>query len=105
VDGKKGKKRGESMRENCIEWLEGDTRATVTTYRRSFIKKLKAISEENPSEVEIIKENKDGSICAHVPLYYVRISPKKKVVISEERRQELRESLARAREERCGKKS
>jgi len=93
------------MRENCIEWIEGDSRITITTYHRKLINKIKAISAENPSEVEIIKENKDGSICAHVPLYYVRISPKKKVVISEERRQELRESLARAREERCGKKS
>lgn len=91
------------MRENCIEWIEGDKRATVTTYRKSFIKKLKAISEESPEEVQIIKENKDGSICAHIPLYYLKISPKKKVVYTEEQRQEIRDRLQRAREEKCGK--
>ena len=89
------------MRENCIEWIEGDTRVTVTTYRKSFKRKLKAYSEENPEEVQIIKENQDGSICAHIPTYYVRIAPKKRV--SEERRQELREQFARYREAKCGK--
>ena len=56
------------MRENCIEWIEGDSRITITTYRKSFIRKLKAISEENPEEIEIIKENQDGSICVRAPL-------------------------------------
>ena len=91
------------MRENCIEWIEGDSRITITTYRKSFIRKLKAISEENPEEIEIIKENQDGSICVRAPLYYLRISPKKKVVYTEEQRQEIRDRLQRAREEKCGK--
>ena len=90
------------MRENCIEWIEGDSRITITTYHRKFINKLKAISEENPEEVQIIKENQDGSICAHIPLYYLRISPKKKVVYTEEQRQEIRDRLQRAREAKCG---
>ena len=90
------------MRENCIEWIEGDSRITITTYHRKFINKLKAISEEKPEEVEIIKENKDGSICVHVPLSYLKISPKRNVILSEERKQELRETLQRAREAKCG---
>lgn len=88
------------MRENCIEWIEGDSRITITTYHRKLINKILAISKENPSEVEIIKQNQDGSICAHIPTYYVRIAPKKKV--SEERRQALREQFARYREAKCG---
>ena len=90
------------MRENCIEWIEGDSRITITTYRRKFINKLKAISKENPSEVEIIKQNRDGSICVHVPLSYLKISPKRNVILSEEKKQELRERLARMREAKCG---
>lgn len=89
------------MRENCIEWIEGDKRATVTTYRKSFIRKLKAISEESPEEVQIIKENKDGSICAHISLACVKIHAKRK--LSEEQKKKASERLIKAREERCGK--
>lgn len=90
------------MRENCIEWIEGDSRITITTYHRKFINKLKAISEEKPEEVEIIKENKDGSICVHAPLEFLKIGPKKSYNLSEEQKQELRERCARMREARCG---
>lgn len=90
------------MRENCIEWIEGDSRITITTYHRKFINKLKAISEEKPEEVQIIKENKDGSICVHAPLEFLKIGPKKSYNISEEKKQELRERCARMREAKCG---
>ena len=91
------------MRENCIEWIEGDERVTITTYHKSFIRKLKAISEENPSEVEIIAENQDGSICAHASINCIGISPKRKYNISDERRQELRQRFEKIRRHGCGK--
>jgi hypothetical protein len=100
---RKENRKGGKMRENCIEWIEGDSRITITTYHRKLINKILAISKENPSEVEIIKQNRDGSICVHVPLSYLKISPKRNVILSEERKQELRETLQRAREEKCGK--
>lgn len=88
------------MRENCIEWIEGDERVTITTYRKSFIRKLKAISEESPEEVQIIKENQDGSICAHISLACVKIHAKRK--LSEEQKKKVSERLIKAREARCG---
>lgn len=90
------------MRENCIEWIEGDERVTVTTYHRKFINKLKAISKENPEDVEIIAENEDGSICAHVSINCIGISPKRKYNLSDERRQQLRENFKKVREAKCG---
>ncbi len=89
------------MRENCIEWIEGDKQATVTTYRKSLIRKLKAISEESPEAAQIIKENEDGSICAHISLSCLKIHARRK--ISEEKRQELAERIAKAREGKCRK--
>ncbi len=88
------------MRENCIEWIEGDSRITITTYHRKFINKLKAISEENPEEVQIIKENQDGSICAHVSLACLKIHAKRK--LSEEQKQEIRNRFAKSKEAKCG---
>lgn len=89
------------MRENCIEWIEGDKRATVTTYRKSLIRKIKAISEESPEDAQIIKENKDGSICAHISLACVKVHARRK--LSEEQKQKASARLVKAREERCGK--
>lgn len=91
------------MRENCIEWIEGDNRITITTYSKKLINKIKAISAENPEEVQIIKENQDGSICVHAPLQFLKISPKRTYNLSEERRQKLRENFAKVREGKCGK--
>ena len=91
------------MRENCIEWIEGDSRITITTYSKKLINKIKAISEENPEDVEIIKENQDGSICVHAPLQFLKISPKRTYNLSEERRQQLRENFEKVREAKCGK--
>lgn len=88
------------MRENCIEWIEGDKTMTVTTYRKGLIRKIKAISEENPSEAQIIKENQDGSICAHVSLACLKIHAKRK--LSEEQKQEIRNRFAKSREAKCG---
>lgn len=91
------------MRENCIEWIEGDERVTITTYHRKFINKLKAISKENPEDVEIIAENEDGSICAHASINCIGISPKRKYNLSDERRQELRQRFEKIRRHGCGK--
>jgi hypothetical protein len=102
---RKENRKGGKMRENCIEWIEGDSRVTITTYSKKFINKIKAISEESPEDVEIIKENEDGSICAHASINCIGISPKRKYNISDERRQELRERFEKIRRHGCGETS
>ena len=46
------------MRENCIEWLNGQDRVTVTLSQGRLINKVKKLSEKY-KEVEIVKENAD----------------------------------------------
>lgn len=74
----------ESNKENCIEFLTGDKRATISLTSRKYISKIKKLQEANPELVDYI-ENKDGSICAHVPVNYIKISAPKQV--SEEQRE------------------
>ena len=61
---------------------------TGTFSQRKWISKIKKLAEKRPDEVEIVVENTDGSIVAHLPLSYIKISPPKKV--SEEQKERMR---------------
>lgn len=82
-------------RENAIEWLNGQDRVTVSFSQGKFINKIKRLAEKN-TEVEIVAENKDGSICAHLPLKYIKINPPR--VMSEEQKELARERLLKYKE-------
>lgn len=76
------------MKENCIEWLKGQDRVTVTLSQGRHINKVKNLAKKY-KEVEIVAENEDGSICAHLPLSYIKISPPRQV--SDEQKEKARE--------------
>ena len=74
------------MDEFAIEWVKGAEYAGVTAPSGTALKsKLLRLARENPNEVEIMVENQDGSLFAHIPVRYVKISPPKKM--SEEQRE------------------
>lgn len=74
------------MNEFAIEWIKGAQYAGVTVPSGTALRsKLLRLAEQNPNEVKIITENEDGSMFAHVPVNYVKISPPKKM--SEEQRE------------------
>lgn len=74
-----------SCTENAIEWVKDAKRATLTLSQRRTISRVKKLAESHPEECQIIAENKDGSIYAHVPVSWVKIGPPRK--ISEEQRE------------------
>lgn len=82
--------------ENVIEFLNNEKTVTVSFCSRKWINKTKRLHEKNPNEVKIIAENKDGSICATLPVKYLKISPPRK--ISEEQKQAAGERLRKFRE-------
>lgn len=85
------------MSENVIEWLRGDSTVTVTfCSNNKYNSKVRKLAEQFPNDVEIVADNNDGSIMAHVPLKFIKLSAPKQV--SEETRELLRERLARVRE-------
>ena len=68
------------MNEFSIEWVKGAEYAGVTVPSGTALKsKLLRLAEQNPDEVKIIAENKDGSLFAHVPVKYIKISPPRQV--------------------------
>jgi hypothetical protein len=84
------------MKENNIEWLNGQQTVTVTLSQGKFINKVKRLAETH-EDVEIVAENSDGSICAHLPLKFIKISAPRQ--LTEEQREQARERFMAHRRE------
>ena len=83
--------------DNVFEWYTGETVATVTFSQRRMINKLKKYAEED-SNIEIVVENDDGSIVAHVPVSYFKFTPPRKGrEFTEEEKKAAADRLAHAR--------
>lgn len=92
------------MNELVIEWLKGDKEAVVTApVGTKICNRLKRYAEEGREEVSRLIENKDGSICCHVPIEWVSVRPPAKLDISDERRQEMRERMSALRASQLGR--
>lgn len=79
--------------ENVIEWTKDNERATLTLCQRRTITKVKKLAESHPEECQIVAENKDGSISAHVPVSWVKISPPKK--LTEKQLEQVKQNISK----------
>lgn len=79
--------------ENCIEWIKDEERATLSLSQRRTISRVRQLAAQYPDQCQIVAENKDGSICAHIPVSWVKINPPRE--LSEEQRQQIAERLSR----------
>ena len=87
--------------ENMIEFLSGTRTATVTFTNQKHINRMKKLYEERKDEFKYFKENEDGSVCAKIPVKWVRIGAGRtgtKREMTEEQKKELAERLKKARE-------
>lgn len=83
----------EGYSENVIEWVRDGERATLSLSQRRTISRVKQLAKSHPEECQIVAENKDGSICAHIPVSWVRINPSRE--LSDEQRRQIAERLSR----------
>lgn len=79
--------------ENVIEFIENEKRATVTFSQGRFKTRIRKLAVEHPEECQIMKENKDGSLLAHIPVSWIKINPTRQ--LSDEQRKELAERMKR----------
>lgn len=61
--------------ENGIEFIKDAKTATVQFSQGRYKSRIKKLAAEHPEECEILAENKDGTILAHIPVEWVKISP------------------------------
>ena len=89
--------------ENMIEFISGARSATVTFTNRKHISRIKLLYAERGDEFKYYHENKDGSVCAKLPLKWIKINPgsipgtRAKREMTEEQKEALRERLAAGR--------
>ena len=94
------------LRETVFEHEHGAQHFTVTCAEQWSCTRIRNLHKQYPEEVEIIAENPDGSILARVPMKWVRVSPPRKMNLTDEYRAELTERgkrLAALRAEAFGK--
>jgi hypothetical protein len=85
------------VRETIYEHLDGNDTFTVTAAERWSIGMIRRLAEKHPNDVVIAAENDDGSLVAHIPSSWMRISPKRTRDLTDEQRQVLSERMLKAR--------
>lgn len=93
-------------KENMVEFLSGQRTCTVTFTNQKHINRIKKLYEERKDDFTYLVENPDGSICAKIPLKWIKINPGSKEgrIMSEEQKEAARLRLAKARENMNKKK-
>ena len=90
---------GETTQENVIEWVRGDKEVTVMFCSNNrYNIRVRKYAEEYPDDVKIIADNRDGSIVAHLPLSWIKVSKPREVNLTEEQKLEIVERFKSARE-------
>ena len=85
--------------ENMIEFISGTRTATVTFTNQKHINRIKKLYEERKDDFKYFKENTDGSVCAKIPLKWIKINAGSKTgrVMTEEQKEAARIRLANSR--------
>lgn len=78
--------------ENMIEFIVGQKTATVTFSNRKYINRIKKLYEDRKDDFKYFVENDDGTVCAKIPLKWIRINPGSKTgrTMTDEQREAAR---------------
>lgn len=65
----------DTNKENMIDFITGSKMCTCSFTNRKHINRIKKLYEERKSEFGYFCENEDGSVCARIPLKWIKINP------------------------------
>ena len=82
--------------ENVIEWVKDGKTATLSLTQGRTISRVMKLAKSRPEECKIVAQNTDGSVCARVPVGWIKISPIREV--SEEQKEAARVRMKEMRE-------
>lgn len=88
--------------ENMIEFISGARAAVVTFTNQKHINRIKKLYEERKQEFKFFVINQDGSVCAKIPLKWIKINPGSKTgrTMTDEQKEAARIRLAEARKKK-----
>lgn len=87
------------MNENVIEWLDGEDVIAVTLHQKRFVNQVRNLAKQDKN-VEILAQNSDGSIFAHLPISYLKLRRNRTVNQTAEEKSEWAERMRQLREEK-----
>lgn len=87
------------MNENVIEWLDGEDVIAVTLHQKRFVNQVRNLAKQDKN-VEILAENSDGSIFAHLPISCLKLRRNRTVNQTAEEKSEWAERMRQLREEK-----
>ena len=87
------------FKETSVEYLSCDKHATFYTCEAKWIRKIKSLQQDHPNSIKIINESED-SIIAHIPKSWFKITPPRKMTLTEEQKTAAAERLANARKKK-----
>ena len=93
-----------NFNETACDYLSCDKHATFCSSELKWINKILKLAEEYPDQVEIqvMPENNQGMILAHIPKRWFKIAPPRKSNMTDEQREAMAKRLADARDKRNG---
>ena len=76
------------FKETCIEYIDVDKYATFCSSERKWINKIYKLKDKYPNEVniEVSEDDNDGMIIANIPKSWMKVSPPKKMNLTEEQK-------------------
>ena len=92
--------------EKMIEFISGTRTATVTFTNQKHINRIKKLYEDRKDDFKYFVENPDGSVCAKLPLKWIKVNPGSKTgrIMTEEQKEAARIRLQKARENKNNNK-
>ena len=79
------------IRETVYNQIAGSKIGTLFTAERKWINRIYFLQKKCPEQVQIVAKNKDGSILAHIPVSFFKLSPPRCLDITDEQRDARKE--------------
>ena len=92
------------FKETAFEYISCQDYANFCTSEPKWIRKIAELAKSHPEEVQITipPEKNSGMLCAHLPKSWFKISPPKKMTLTDEQRAAAAERLSKARQKKAG---
>jgi len=84
--------------ETVITYNDAEDEAGVYTGNRALLNRLRSLAEQYPDECRLEHESRGGDFADYiVPKKWIKVSPPRKVILSDEQRAQIAERLKASR--------
>ena len=92
------------FRETSIEYLSCNDHATLYSSETKWIRKIKQLKLEYPNDITIKNEDSE-SIVVHIPKSWLKVTPPRKMTLTDEQREAAKERMLTARKNKKVRKN